>query len=115
MTIRWTHPANGDFLGIVSWIAANNPAAAATAGRLILGAVEQLRDFPFRGKPGRSPDTRELVIPGLPYLVVYGVELTPAANGGHSPGSARGHVVAACQGMIPTALNRDLCPFSGSD
>jgi toxin ParE1/3/4 len=77
MTIRWTHPANGDFLGIVSWIAANNPAAAATAGRLILGAVEQLRDFPFRGKPGRSPDTRELVIPGLPYLVVYGVELTP--------------------------------------
>jgi toxin ParE1/3/4 len=76
MTIRWTHPANGDFLGIVSWIAANNPAAA-TAGRLILGAVEQLRDFPFRGKPGRSPDTRELVIPGLPYLVVYGVELTP--------------------------------------
>ena len=66
MMIRWTHPANGDFLGIVSWIAANNPAAAATAGRLILGA-------------------------------------------------ARGHVVAACQGMIPTALNRDLCPFSGSD
>lgn len=74
MTIRWTQPANDDFLGIVSWIAANNQAAAAKVGRLILAAVEQLEDFPFRGKPGRSPDTRELVVPGLPYLVVYSVE-----------------------------------------
>ncbi len=77
MTIRWTQPANDDFLGIVSWIAANNPAAAAAAGRLILRTVEQLRDFPFRGKPGRSPDTSELVIPGLPYLAVYSVEPAP--------------------------------------
>ncbi len=74
MTIRWTQPANDDFLGIVSWIAANNPAAAATVGRQILAAAGQLKEFPFRGKPGRSPDTRELVIPGLPYLVVYSVE-----------------------------------------
>ena len=74
MVIRWTQPANDDFLGIVSWIAANNPAAAASAGRLILAAVEQLGDFPFLGKPGRSPDTRELVVSGLPYLVVYSVE-----------------------------------------
>lgn len=77
MTIRWTQPANDDFLGIVSWIAANNRAAAAKVGRLILAAVEKLDDFPFRGKPGRSPDTRELVVLGLPYLVVYSVE--PAA------------------------------------
>ena len=26
------------------------------------------------GKPGRSPDTRELVITMYPYLIVYGVE-----------------------------------------
>ena len=104
MTIRWTQPANDDFLGIVSWIAANNPAAASKVGRLILAAVEQLDDFPFRGKPGRSPDTRELVISGLPYLVVYSVESDAppsphSANRSHSPGAARGHVVAARQGM----------------
>ena len=74
MTIRWTQPANDDFLGIIEWIAAYNPAAAAPVGRRILTAVEQLAEFPLRGRPGRSQDTRELVISGLPYLVVYGVE-----------------------------------------
>jgi plasmid stabilization system protein ParE len=39
VTIRWTKPANNDFLGIVAWIAANNPAAASRVGRRILGAV----------------------------------------------------------------------------
>jgi len=58
-------------------MAANNPAAAASVGRVILNNVEQLEDFPFRGKPGRSPGTRELVISRLPYLIVYSVE--PAA------------------------------------
>lgn len=74
MTIRWTQPATDDFLGIVTWIAASNPAAAAPVGRRILAAVETLDAFPFQGRPGRSPDTRELVIAGLPYLVVYSVE-----------------------------------------
>ena len=74
MTIRWTQPANDDFIGIVEWVAAHNPTAAASIGRQILTAVEQLADFPFRGRPGRSPDTRELVISGLPYLAVYSIE-----------------------------------------
>lgn len=101
MTIRWTQPANDDFLGIISWITANNPTAAAQVGRLILGAVAQLDDFPFRGKPGRSPDTRELVIPGLPYLVVYGVEsdAPPASAYPQTVVTLRGHVLAAREGM----------------
>ena len=74
MTIRWTQPANDDFLGIVTWIAANNAAAASSVGRRILDAVANLADFPFLGKPGRSPDTRELGVARLPYLVVYTVE-----------------------------------------
>jgi toxin ParE1/3/4 len=77
VTIRWTKPANDDFLGIVAWIAANNPAAASRVGRRILGAVRQLEDFPLRGRPGRSPGTRELVISRLPYLVVYSVAADP--------------------------------------
>src|SRR5689334_19635521 len=74
MTITWTRPAHDDFLGIVAWIKEHNPAAAAGVGRRILDAVEQLDDFPLRGRPGRSPDTRELVITGFPYLVVYSVD-----------------------------------------
>jgi len=72
--VRWTQPANDDFLGLVAWIAAERPGSAASVGRRILNAVELLRDFPMQGRPGRSPDTRELVISGLPYLVVYSVE-----------------------------------------
>ena len=74
MTITWTRPAHDDFLGIVAWIKGNNPAAAARVGQRILDAVEQLDQFPLRGRPGRSPGTRELVIAGLPYLVVYSVD-----------------------------------------
>jgi len=72
--VRWTQPANDDFLGLVTWIAAEQPASAASVGRRILNAVELLRDFPMQGRPGRSPDTRELVISGLPYLVVYCID-----------------------------------------
>lgn len=72
--VRWTQPANDDFLGLVTWIAAERPASAASVGQRILDAVERLSDFPLRGRPGRSPETRELVIAGLPYVVVYSVE-----------------------------------------
>lgn len=74
MTITWTIPAHDDFLGIVAWIREHNPEAAARVGRQILDAVEQLNVFPLQGRPGRSPGTRELVITGFPYLVVYSVD-----------------------------------------
>jgi toxin ParE1/3/4 len=74
VTIRWTKPANDDFLRIVVWIAANNPAAASRVGQRILGAVQHLEDFPLLGTQGRSPGTRELMISHLPYLVVYSVD-----------------------------------------
>lgn len=72
--IRWTEPASADFLGIVEWLHDKNPTAAARVGRTILNAIEQLENSPLLGKPGRSPDTRELGIPRFPYLVVYSVE-----------------------------------------
>ena len=72
--IRWTAPANDDFLGIVRWIKAHNPDAAARVGRRILDAAENLDAHPYLGKPGRSPDTRELVVTKYPYLIVYTVE-----------------------------------------
>lgn len=67
-----------------SWIANESPAAASRIGRVLLAAVEGLEVFPFRGKPGRSRDTRELVISGLPYLVVYSVEPAAPVPGVHT-------------------------------
>ncbi len=72
--LRWTEPASADFLGIVEWLNTRNPDAAARVGRRILDDVERLQNFPYLGKPGRSPDTRELGISGYPYLIVYAVE-----------------------------------------
>jgi plasmid stabilization system protein ParE len=55
MTIRWAQPANDDFLDIISWIAADNPAAASSIGRRILDAVERLDDFPSEGERADQP------------------------------------------------------------
>lgn len=82
-TIRWTEPASKDFLGIVEWLQARNPAAATTIGRRILDAVEILNEHPFAGKPGRSPDTRELGVTRYPYLIVYSVEAGATLSEGH--------------------------------
>jgi toxin ParE1/3/4 len=78
--LRWTEPASADFLGIVEWLKARNPAAAARVGRRILDDAEQLANFPYLGRPGRSPDTRELVVTRFPYLIVYAVEHDAAVS-----------------------------------
>ena len=72
--LRWTTLASDDFLGILEWIKIRNPEAAIRVGRRILDAVENLASYPFLGKPGRSPNTRELVVARFPYLIVYAVE-----------------------------------------
>ncbi|HEV8041799.1 MAG TPA: type II toxin-antitoxin system RelE/ParE family toxin [Bryobacteraceae bacterium] len=37
----------------------------------VFKAVRSLNQFPRRARPGRKAGTRELVLPGLPYLVVF--------------------------------------------
>ena len=78
--LRWTELANADFLGIIEWLKARNPAAAAQVGRHILDNAELLTDFPHLGKPGRSQDTRELPVSSFPYLIVYSVRQDTAAD-----------------------------------
>ena len=40
----------------------------------ILDALQLLELFPESGRPGRVEGTRELVVPRLPYIVVYQVD-----------------------------------------
>ena len=54
-----------------SWIARDNPPAAGRVAARIKQATEQLADHPESGRSGRVPGTRELVVAGLPYIVVY--------------------------------------------
>ena len=71
MKIRWSRPAQSDLDSIFDYIAEDNPAAAERVARSILQSVERLQEHPGIGRPGRVPGTRELVIAGLPYIVVY--------------------------------------------
>jgi len=66
-------PAARDLEGIVDYIALDNPVAAEKTYRGIIKTVGHLTEFPALGRPGRYPETRELSIPDLPYLVIYEV------------------------------------------
>lgn len=61
----------GDLERIVERIAKENPAAALDIWDDIENQVERLCDFPRSGRTGRMPETRELVITGTAYIVVY--------------------------------------------
>lgn len=66
-------PAARDLDGIVDYIALDNPVAAEGVYRGIVAAAQNLSQFPALGRPGRHPETRELSVSGLPYLIVYEV------------------------------------------
>ena len=72
MRIRWTEPATADLTGICDYIEEQaGPERARRAAVAIYESADSLGRFPQRGRPGRKPGTRELVILGLPYLVIY--------------------------------------------
>jgi toxin ParE1/3/4 len=74
MRLRWTAPAARDLYRIVQRIQQDSLTAADRVAETLYGGCDGLRDFPFRGRRGRIQGTRELVFPGLPYVLVYRVE-----------------------------------------
>ena len=72
MRIRWTGPALDDFTHICDHSDAHfGPTRRRRTVLQIYEAVELLADFPGIGRLGRKPGTSELVISGLPFLVIY--------------------------------------------
>ncbi len=72
MRIRWTEPAAHDFTSICDYIGEHDgPEEARKAALRIYEGISALLQFPRRGRPGRAPDTRELVFSGLPFLAIY--------------------------------------------
>lgn len=57
----------------MDYIALDNPIAAESVYRGIVAAAQKLPQFPALGRLGRHPETRELSVSGLPYLIVYEV------------------------------------------
>jgi toxin ParE1/3/4 len=73
--VRWTIPAANDLLEITRFIRKDNPSAAISVAQTLFEAANSLDNFPSRGRLGRISGTRELVISGLPYIVVYQIEV----------------------------------------
>jgi len=71
MKVKWRRSALGDLTRIHDYIAQDNPTAARTVAQRVLGSVNRLAVFPDSGRPGLTPGTREIVVVGLPYVVVY--------------------------------------------
>ncbi|MGI4745466.1 MAG: type II toxin-antitoxin system RelE/ParE family toxin [Janthinobacterium lividum] len=73
MTVRYTRQALADLEEARRYIALDRPAAAASVAVSLRRAIDGLRLFPDRGRPGRVAGTRELVVIGTPFVVAYRV------------------------------------------
>jgi toxin ParE1/3/4 len=58
---------------IQEFVGSRNKKAAERIGAAIGSAVQLLQNFPHSGRLGRAPGTREWLIRGLPYIIVYRV------------------------------------------
>jgi toxin ParE1/3/4 len=72
--IEWLPAAERDLRSQLEWVAERDAWAAIDMGDAITGAVEHLADHPAMARPGRVHGTRELVVVGTPYIVVYRIE-----------------------------------------
>jgi toxin ParE1/3/4 len=73
MIVRWLSEALIQLDRVYEYISRENPRAAADVFVRIRKATHQLSRFPMVGRAGHVSGTRELVVTGLPYLVVYRV------------------------------------------
>ena len=69
--------ADLDHIG--AWIAKDDPRAARDVLRRILATIAQLERFPRLSRAGRVRGTRERVVPGTPYIIVFELWNEPLA------------------------------------
>jgi toxin ParE1/3/4 len=76
MRLRFSIAARLQILEIHTHIAEHNPRAAAAVVQRIRAAADLLQAFPRLGREGRDAGTREWVVRGLPYIIVYEIDAT---------------------------------------
>jgi addiction module RelE/StbE family toxin len=73
MTSEWAFRAKRSLVSIREFIARERPDTAPRVGRENLEMAAHLARFRHIGRAGRLADTRELVIPSRPWIVIYEV------------------------------------------
>ncbi|MGI8588225.1 MAG: type II toxin-antitoxin system RelE/ParE family toxin [Chloroflexia bacterium] len=74
MKIAWSEQSRRDITEAVRFWSARDPVAALRTSQTIRRQVALLKAHPELGRPGRVVDTRELVVPKTPYVVIYTVD-----------------------------------------
>jgi toxin ParE1/3/4 len=72
--IVWHPLAQADLIELITYIANDNPPAAARVHDEIRRQIGMLSGYPEMGRIGRVPRTRELIVAGTPFVTVYGVD-----------------------------------------
>jgi toxin ParE1/3/4 len=71
--IVWLRAAERNLEEQLEYIAERDPRTAGVLADKITASITRLADHPRLGRPGRVAGTRELVVPGTPYIIVYTV------------------------------------------
>jgi len=72
--IEWLPEARFNRQSQLAYIGEHNPRAAMAMGDALKAAVARLADFPESAPRGKVPGTRELVVTGTPFIIVYRIE-----------------------------------------
>jgi toxin ParE1/3/4 len=73
MKVVWLREASFALDKHYDYLVARNPKAASFVFKRIVASTKRLRQFPQSGRQGRFEGTREVVVPGVPYIVIYRV------------------------------------------
>jgi toxin ParE1/3/4 len=71
MRLRWTSAAANDLENISNYLHQKHPQVAQPTVRRLYAEIRELSRFPSRGRPGREPGTRELILTDRPYVVIF--------------------------------------------
>lgn len=74
MRVKWLRRAILDLEEAEAYLARDNPSAGAEVIFRIVRAVSILISQPGAGRPGRVIGTKELIVPGTPYIIPYRVK-----------------------------------------
>jgi len=72
--IKWLKTALANLEQAAAYIAKDKPSAARNFVKKTQEVTSLLADNPEMGRKGRVKGTRELIIPGIPYVIIYRVK-----------------------------------------
>lgn len=71
MKVVWGQRAQADVHEAFEYVALDKRGAAERVVARLTEAGNGLAQMPRRGRVGKKPGTREFVVPGLPYVLIY--------------------------------------------